>query len=104
MTMEEAKKITAEVYRWCAGHVFGEPPKTPPPDYPLRDMLEAAQMVRGYTEPGEEPGRIRRFATCDDRLIAAMYVLGSYGADPPGETNPILRGGGRMVLVVKTDA
>lgn len=101
MTIDEAKKINAEVYGWCIGHLLGQPPEAPPPDYLLRDMLEASDMMQGYSEPSTEPGRIYCFPTVDPRMIAAMYVLAQYAASPLDEVDPIIVGDGKVVLVVK---
>lgn len=100
MTIDEAKKINADVFHWCFGHVVGEPSAAPPPEYPLADMLDASRLMRGHREPSDRPGASCRYAVCDDRLIAAMYVLGRYDASSPGDADPILCGAGKAVCVV----
>lgn len=100
MTIDEAKKINAAVFQWCVGHVIGEPCDCPPPEYPLADMLEAARLMRKYREPSDHPGHVCYHSTCDDRMIAAMYVLGRYDASSPGDADLILCGGGKAVCVV----
>ena len=105
MTIDEAKEINSEVYSWCVGFAVGAPTPNPPPNYPLCDMLEASRMMHGYTEPAADEtgveGARRCHATVDDRMIAAMYVLGNYDGDPSDEAEPILIGNGKAVVVVE---
>lgn len=100
MTIERAKEINSACCDYAVGWLMSRPGQTPP-DYTLREMLAARDIMMNYSEPAEGGGKML-YTTCDDRLIAALYVAANY----PPESNdataaPILVGQDRALFLVR---
>lgn len=88
MTLDRAKKIVSD----CVAHVWYREALTtdPPPslaEYTLQELLDANRLVAGPLgkERDEENKSTTVSMHCDDRLVAALYVLYHYPAvDPTG--------------------
>lgn len=80
MTLEQAREIN----RLCCGHslwllgVSLRPESLA--DYTLSQLVEARDLVRAQGETVDEQGRRSMALTCDDRLLAALYVAYHYPA------------------------
>src|SRR5262249_14680855 len=90
MSLDRAWEIVAS----CAAHVWFQDgaDMTPPPsleDYSLQELLDANQIVRNSSMQRIEGGTILD-VSCDDRLVAALYVLYHYRPDDLTKVEPIV--------------
>lgn len=103
MTLELAKQIVSE----CMAHVwFRESLRTEPPPslkkYSLRDLLDANSLIAGY--PGnrnEESKTTTVMMHCDDRLIAALYILYHYPPSEPEDLEVIVSHAQSAIVAIK---
>jgi hypothetical protein len=81
MDLDRARQIVAA----CVNHslfrmgVIEEPPPSLA-EYSLGELLEANEMIRAQNDEVDAAGNRKIQIVCDDRLIAALYVLYHYEA------------------------
>ncbi len=102
MTMDlvRAKQINEACFQhvmWGMGLTDKEPPSLEA--YSLQEMLDASRLVKA-----DNVGRQEVTVVCDERLIAALYVLYHYPASSIESVEPIARRPGAMVAVFRPEA
>lgn len=76
----------------------------PPPSlkgYSLAEMIEAKGLVRAHEENQPAPKTIT--CTCDDRLIAALYVACHWEGGDPKDCEAVVVCDGNAVIVLRAD-
>ncbi len=95
MTLERARELAGQITNCAHKRIVGWTDGPGLPDVPLAEMLEANRMVREAASVKTPTGRLIA-VTCDDRLVAALYVLENYEPSP----QPIIIGEYRLVAVL----
>ncbi len=104
--MELAGKIVAA----CLSHVWyqqelSDEPPTSLAQYSLRELLEANALVATSPRERDEEKKTTTIALhCDDRLIAALYVLYHYPASRADDLDAIAINPKAVVLVLARQA
>lgn len=100
MDQERAEQIVADCIRFemFAMGIGGEGAKPPDLDYSLAELLEANHCLKKSIK--NPNGTTTIHMTCDDRLIAALYVLKHYEASAPDSVEPIVHDGEKAVAVI----
>lgn len=102
MTRERAQQIVDA----CAAHTWYDMGirEEPPPsleEYSLRELLEANEMMAGQDGKTKNPdGSTNSTLHCDDRLVAALYVLYHYPPNEPGNVECVAHNGRAGVFVL----
>ena len=72
--------------------------------YSLAEMVEASAIMAEYKELGDTPNSTKSFMRCDDRALAAMYVITHYRPEIPdddGNAESILDGDGCGLFLIR---
>lgn len=102
MTRERAQQIVdaCAAHAWYHMGIREEPPPSLQ-EYSLRDLLEANEMMAGEDGNFKNPdGSTNSALHCDDRLVAALYVLYHYPPNKPGNVEPVVHNGRAGVFVL----
>lgn len=106
MTIEDAKQIVKDMLSVAlATHGIGEREHIKNiGDYTLREMLDANEMLKGYSEDGEEPGHKKTFTIIDDRGIASLYTWAHFPAEmDESSCQPLVHANHRALVLVQVN-
>ena len=81
MTEKQAIKINGEMCQWHFHHMQLSPKPETELNYSLAEMLKASEIVKkrnNKAKKNKPNGARTHYMTCDDRLIAALYVVANY--------------------------
>lgn len=99
--LAKARKIVDVMLEWHWIAIGLRP--GPAPDlqsYELRQMLDAAHMIRDYGNTKNADGTTTLCVKADDRLIAALYCITHWQADEPDDVEPIVSGHDKALVCV----
>jgi len=105
MTPERAREIVDK----CNAHIWygmGISENVPPSlaEYSLAELMAANHMMAGEAGTTDNHDGTKSLAVhCDDRLVAALYVLYHYPAQPPSAVETVVNNDKAGIVVVRVD-
>lgn len=97
----------AQIVARCIAHVYfregviDEPPPSLE-EYSLSELVEANKLIAGPAGTTENDDGTKSIAMhCDDRLVAALYALTHYQAEPQDDLRPIVSIPGKAICCIE---
>jgi hypothetical protein len=100
--LARARQIVQDMTAWHWVDLgFRDGPAPDLESYELREMIDAAAMMRVFGKQTNRDGSISHMVVPDDRLIAALYTITHWPAYAQENAETIISGHGKGLICVR---